>query len=257
MLNSHREPRKSLARQLIGLIVLMIAVGLVSQLALLARAFAGNLQNAPLIFDVRKSLPLDPAEPVYHDFYINAGADAGFKKGWIFNVVRVISVHDPIQNKQQGELQVNVARLQVLQVAPSMTVARLISEFTDEERPALDFESVMIGDRVDLSTLAAEPAVKPATKKKVAKAVKEETADVEVVAEVKPAAPEIHSEVHTTSSSSAATAPASAAPPTSVQPAQVASPQTSAPVVENASPVAKSPDMVRVPVPASPAAGKL
>lgn len=237
-------------------------VGVASQIATLSRAFAAGLQSAPQIFDVRRSLPLDPAEPVYHDFYINAGAEAGFKKGWMFNVVRVIPVHDPIQNKQQGELQVNVARLQVLQVAATMTVARLISEFTDEERPALDFESVMIGDRADISTLTAE-VPKPPPKKKM-KAAK---ADAEVESE------ELHADIGASQgagqaasslSSSATLAEASgqsgqSAPSKVSEGGQqtMTAPEGVPPVVENASPVAKSPDMVRVPVPSSSAAGKL
>lgn len=151
------------------------------------KALAQNpeLNNAPLIFDVRRSLPLEPDEPVYHDFYINAGVEAGFKKGMYITVVRLIPVHDPLQNKQQGELQVGVARLQFIQVARNLSVARLHSEFTNEERPALEFEAVMIGDRVDPSTMTMQaPAQK---KKKTAQAIEEEH---ETLASVAPASTE-------------------------------------------------------------------
>lgn len=126
-------------------------------------AFAAELQSAPLIFDVRINLPLDPDDQTYHDFYINAGSELGFKKGMFVTVVRPVPVHDPIQNKQQGTLNIAVARLQVIHVERSLTVARLVTEFTDEDRPVLEFESVMIGDRIDPTSMTMEG---PSAKKK-------------------------------------------------------------------------------------------
>ncbi len=106
--------------------------------------------GTPLIFDVRRSLPMDSEESVYHDFYISAGVEAGIKKGQFLPVARQLPVHDPIQNKQQALLTISVGKLQVIHVERNMSVARLVSELTDEERPTLEYEAVMIGDRVDL-----------------------------------------------------------------------------------------------------------
>lgn len=127
-----------------------------------ARA-ADGLQTAPMIFDVRINLPLEPDEATYHDFYINAGPEAGFKRGMYVTVVRPVPVHDPVQNKQQGTLNIGVAKLQVIHVEHGITVARLYSEFTDEERPTLEYESVMIGDRIDPSSFTMDA---PNAKKK-------------------------------------------------------------------------------------------
>lgn len=127
------------------------------QLLVLSNTHAAEkLASAPFIFDVRINLPLEPDEPTYHDFYINSGPESGFKKGMFLTVVRPIPVHDPVQNKQQGTLNINVARLQVIHVERNITVARLHSEFSDEDRPTLEFESVMIGDRVDLASATME-----------------------------------------------------------------------------------------------------
>jgi hypothetical protein len=121
-----------------------------------AEANAQNLTAAPMIFDVRRSLPLEPTEPRYHDFYINAGPEAGFRKDMFLTVVRLIPVHDPVQNKQQGTLSVNVARLQVIHVERNITVARLHSSFGNDERPTLEFEAVMIGDRIDPAAMTMD-----------------------------------------------------------------------------------------------------
>lgn len=201
---------------------------------LTASAQSSELNNAPLIFDVRRSLPLEPDEPVYRDFYINAGVEAGFKKGMYITVVRLIPVHDPLQNKQQGELQVGVARLQFIEVTRNLSVARLHSEFTNDERPALEFEGVMIGDRVDPASMTMQA---PPQKKKSAQA----------------------NELQETFASTAAVEPnaSNVNPVLSVQPALAAQEDQLVPfgseaqVTESASQEAPPVDIVRVPVPAS------
>jgi hypothetical protein len=214
----------------------------VLQLSTLNNAYAQGLTStAPMIFDVRRSLPLEPTEPVYHDFYINAGPEAGFKKGQYMVVVRYVPVHDPIQNKQQGELPINVARLQVIQVSPTITVARLVSEFTDEERPTLEYESIMIGDRIDPQSLTMDPP------KHKAKAQKETLAEPKIVP---------HESERAVSAAPAAV-PVAVVGGATMNPETVSivsTPSAGAPVeaLKSTSPAAKMPDMVRVPVPAVP-----
>lgn len=133
---------------------------------------AQNLSQAPAIFDMRKSLPLDDEHSATRDFYINAGAEAGFKKGMFVMVVRQLPIHDPVQNKQQAVLTVPVGQLKILQVEKNITVARLVFELEDDERPTLEFEGVMIGDRVDLSSLSSEGGGDRAKKKPKTKADK-------------------------------------------------------------------------------------
>lgn len=134
-------------------VVIFIAAVLAVGLSFTTEAFAQN--SGPYIFDVRRSLPLEPGEPRYHDFYINAGPEAGFRKGSFVSVVRAIPVHDPIQNKQQGTLNIPVGRLHVIHVEKGITVARLHSELGDEERPTVEFEAIMIGDKVDLASITS------------------------------------------------------------------------------------------------------
>jgi hypothetical protein len=153
------------ARALIRQLLVLAAI----QLFTVTAALAQSLTSAPQIFDVRISLPLEPEDEAYHDFYINAGPEAGFKKGMFVTVVRLVPVHDPIQNKQQATLTVDVARLQVIHVERNITVARLDLEFTDEDRPTLEYESVMIGDRIDPASFTMDvPKKKQKIKKKVA-----------------------------------------------------------------------------------------
>jgi hypothetical protein len=123
-------------------------------------------QEVPTIFDVRKSLPMEPTEPAYHDFYINAGSEAGFKRGQYLPIRRALPVHDPIQNKQQAILTVPVGKVLVIHVDRGLTVARLVQELTGADRPTLEYEAIMIGDRVDMkgiTTVAPKPTGKKRT----------------------------------------------------------------------------------------------
>lgn len=189
---------------------------------------AADLQSAPLIFDVRINLPLDPEDPTYHDFYINVGAELGFKKGMFVNVIRPVPVHDPIQNKQQGTLNISVARLQVIHVERNLTVARLVNEFSDEERPVLEFEAVMIGDRIDPASMTMEgPAQKKKKGEKSASHRPEPRDEVKVEAKTEPK-PAAKSEAVVEKLPSAPPAEAAGKKP---------------------SPESPAPDMVRLPIP--------
>ena len=253
----------SVARTLLCLSARLLAVLSAVWLATLTNAFAAdNLHNSPFIFDVRRSLPLEPTEPVYHDFYINAGPEAGFRKGLFVTAVRLVPVHDPVANRQQGELPVQVARLQVVQVSPSITVARLISEFNDEERPTLEFESVMIGDRIDLSTLNAE-GPKKKTKNAHARRVFDESAVATAEEQKARVAGMAASEAHVpmVSSITVATAPVEAPRAPNAAPQEkntdpkvtpVAADKPAETVAKTASPAAPEPAMVPVPAPPTP-----
>lgn len=129
--------------------------------SILAMIFTALVAPAPayafdsvIIFDVRKTLALDPSEPVFHDYYINAGPEAGLKKGVYVSIVRKMPIHDPIQGKAQATLSVEVAKVQIIHVERNISVARLAAAMGSEDRPILEFEGVMIGDALDLTTVS-------------------------------------------------------------------------------------------------------
>jgi hypothetical protein len=122
-----------------------------------ASAASRTISSAPAIFDVRKSLPMEPGEKAYHDFYINAGVEAGFKKGQYLPVERLIPVHDPVQNKQQALLTIPVGQVLVIHAESGITVARRVQELSNEERPTLEYEAIMIGDRINMKGITTTP----------------------------------------------------------------------------------------------------
>lgn len=117
--------------------------------------------DQPTVFDVRRSLPMEASEAMTHDFLISAGIDRGIKKDIYLPVVRMVPIHDPIQNKQHAVITVPVGYLQVIHVERNMAIARLVSELNDSERPTLEFETIMIGDKIDLRGMSTEaPKIK-------------------------------------------------------------------------------------------------
>ena len=138
-----------MSNRVLGLFIALITCVLVQTPLALA---ADNVA----IFDVRKTLPLDPSEPVFHDYYLNAGPEAGLKKGMFVSVVRRTPIHDPVQNKAQGTLSVEVAKLQIIHTERNISVGRMVTSFGSADRPVMDFEGIMIGDILDLTTISMD-----------------------------------------------------------------------------------------------------
>ena len=261
----------------IVVLIASIVAGFVMSSSALAQTSGAH---GPMIFDVRRTLPLEPDEPVFHDFYINAGPEAGFKKGQYITAVRPVSIQDPVLNKQQAILDVTVGYLLVIQVQRGITVARLFGELLDEERPALEYESIMIGDRIDLESITTKaPKVKSKEKAKPKSLFSQTmapTAAAPALQAANPSAAPVANQagaslgasiVQSTSQASvqAPNSVSSVSVPSSLAQAEVlgASPNPVAPTIasaalpiatssgspEKASPGAKSPAMVRVPVP--------
>ncbi|CAN5550065.1 hypothetical protein BH10BDE1_BH10BDE1_32270 [soil metagenome] len=216
-----------------ALFVIFITLGVAAAEAAPRENVAGD--TTPTIFDVRKSLPMEPTEPSFHDFYINAGAEAGFKKGQYLPVQRAIPVHDPVQNKQQALLTVPVGKILVIHVEHGMSVARLVTELTDEERPTLEYESIMIGDRIDMKGITME-APKDIGKKRKRTAA----------APVEPS-PSVLATIIEKITPSAEAAPANQVPTAAAQ--VPAAPQQVQPVKSDAASQPSSPRRVTQPVP--------
>jgi hypothetical protein len=151
-------------------------------LTILVQAALANATDVS-IFEMRKSLPMNPGEPAVHDYYINAGSEAGLKKDMYAKVVRSTSVQDPGQNRAQGTLHIAIANVQLIQVEKNISVARLYSELSDDERPAVEFEAIMLGDRIDMDSVTMdEPKIKHRKKTAEAEILKPQVIAMEIQA---------------------------------------------------------------------------
>lgn len=214
------------------------------------------LAETALIFDVKKNLPLDADEEVFHDYYINAGLEVGFKKGTYVTVVRPVPVHDPVQNKQQGTMNVVIGQLHVIHVEKNLAVGRVFSETNESERPTVEFEAVMIGDRVDLDSITARSPGEERGKRATLKGKRSAKSETEPASDEVPHAPASLAPAHAAPEKQPEPKPE---PPNKAQPAQPSVPTTgttqnqpATPRFEEsglrkrAFPLRSSPDIVRV-----------
>lgn len=118
------------------------------------------------IVDVRRNITLSDEDPVYKDFYLNAGESAGLKKNLVVNVKRRIYVKDS-NSKSVGDFETTVGQLRILQVEGKVAVAREYKLFSRDEEAMIEQIGLMSGDRIDLQGAFIDNT-KPVTKKKVA-----------------------------------------------------------------------------------------
>ncbi|MGE0631294.1 MAG: hypothetical protein AB7O96_02725 [Pseudobdellovibrionaceae bacterium] len=113
---------------------------------------ASNLAHArnAYIFDVKRNIPMSEYEPIYKDYYINAGTADGLKTNLVFDVIRYVSLKDLTSQGQGEALTVPVGQLKVLFAQDTVAVARLVRLYSREDLPILDQVGIMVGDRISL-----------------------------------------------------------------------------------------------------------
>ncbi len=113
--------------------------------------FSARVQaDEPRVVDVRRNITLSDQDKIYKDFYINGGADVGFKKGQVLMASRKISVRDASGATNIGEIKVPVGELKIIAVYDKVTVARLIKLLDREHLPMLEQTAIMTGDLIEV-----------------------------------------------------------------------------------------------------------
>lgn len=109
------------------------------------------------VFEVRRPVALDSNDKPPKDFFINVGSKDGLKVGMLVMVNRRQSLYDIYLNKSAEDLVVNVGQLRIIHVQPDLSVARLENIENREALPVLDYDAIMVGDKVDLSSAKMAP----------------------------------------------------------------------------------------------------
>lgn len=152
MLNE--KDRKSPFTHERGIVMLTRNIGrllLVTGVGILALLFSWEAFSADLnIIEVRRNIPLSDEAPVYKDFYINAGTEAGLKKNQVITVIRRIAVRDATGTQNFGELDIPVGRLKIISAQNRVAVAREYTLISRDDEPMLEQIGMMIGDRLEL-----------------------------------------------------------------------------------------------------------
>lgn len=123
--------------------------------------------NEISIVDVRRNITLAEDDPVYKDFYINAGPGSGLKKNLVVTAVRKLNIRDASGANAVGEISVPVGQLRIIAVYDRVAVAREYTLLSRDDLPMLEQTGIMNGDRIDLAGAFMDNS-KPKAKKKIA-----------------------------------------------------------------------------------------
>lgn len=110
-----------------------------------------SLAQEFVITSIVRELTMKAGEQAFKDVYINAGSSNGLKSGAYLEAMRRLPMFDNINNKVVGNTPVKIARLKLIYVDRNFSVARLIKMYDKETTPLSGYESVMVGDFIEVS----------------------------------------------------------------------------------------------------------
>lgn len=125
----------------------LLMAGFIILTALLSwEVFASDIN----VIEVRRNIPLSDDAPVYKDFYINAGIEAGLKKNLVVNVTRKLAVRDATGTQNFGEVEITVGQLRIIASQGRVAIARLHKFTSRDEEPMLEQTGIMTGDKIEM-----------------------------------------------------------------------------------------------------------
>lgn len=104
------------------------------------------------VIEIRKNLQLSSTDPVFTDYYLNAGNDLGIKPGTTFVLYRRVNVIDRLGTNQGRSLALPVGKIKIIYVAKDLSVARVDKLEKNESTPILEHRGVMLGDLINVGS---------------------------------------------------------------------------------------------------------
>jgi hypothetical protein len=104
------------------------------------------------VIDIRKNLQLSSTEPVFTDYYLNAGNDLGIKPGTTFVLYRRVNVIDRLGSNQGRALSLPVGKIKIIYVSKDLSVARVEKLEENKSTPILEHRGVMLGDLINVGS---------------------------------------------------------------------------------------------------------
>lgn len=128
-----------------GIGKLLFATGIFILMALFSwEAMAAEMS----IIEVRRNIPLSDEAPVYKDFYLSSGSEAGLKKNMVITVIRKMNIRDATGTQSYGDIEIPVGQLKVIAVRNKVAIAREYKLLSREDEPMLEQIGMMIGDGI-------------------------------------------------------------------------------------------------------------
>ena len=140
----------------------------------------------PVVFDIRRPFAMKNGEVNQKDYFINQGSNHGIKINMVITVNRRLTMYDSFTNKTPGDLVMPIGKLRIIHVQDNLSVARLEKMEKRAYLPQLDYNAIMVGDRLDLNT-----AKVMRRRRTAAVDIKFEKLEASEPTEIKPIAPSI------------------------------------------------------------------
>ena len=115
--------------------------------------FTAKLASANyLVYGVKTDFPMNDGDTSVRDVYVNMGTNQGLKVGTNLDVYRSIPTSDNLNNKNAQNINFKIAKLKVIHAEAGVAVARILEvNQPSKDTPMSGFNSVMVGDTVDVS----------------------------------------------------------------------------------------------------------
>jgi len=122
-------------------------------LLMLLTTLEAQATSTGTIIQVARRLRMSYSEPLPpKDYFIDLGERDGLKVGDIVEVYRYVPVPNRLASSDWHVMKVSLGELKVKQVGESTSVARFEREREINSLPAMEYQSLMLGDQVILKT---------------------------------------------------------------------------------------------------------
>lgn len=116
-----------------------------------AFSFTTKLAKADIqVINVHRNIQMSDDEPVYKDFYLNAGAESGLKQNMVVTVVRKLNIRNAAGTQSFGEIKIPVGQIKILAVQNKIAIGREYKIDSRDDLPMLDQAFMMVGDEVEM-----------------------------------------------------------------------------------------------------------
>lgn len=105
------------------------------------------------VYSIEHKLPLGnlgTSEEPQKNFYLNIGSLQGLEEGSLVEVRRKVSKNNKFTNNKEHIFHVKVGMLKIIQVSENSSIAITDEDETSNQKPILNYSTVMLGDEVTI-----------------------------------------------------------------------------------------------------------
>lgn len=105
-----------------------------------------------IVFGMKTEIAMSTTDTPRKDYYMNIGLSQGVKQGTILDVFRSVTTTDDINSRSAQNIVFKVGKVKVIHAENDISVGRIVDILPPNEVPIGAFPTVVIGDRVAVST---------------------------------------------------------------------------------------------------------